>query len=131
MAFLYEIRSDGSLGESWPLGETPVVVGRGEFAEIHVPDSALSRSHFLLVREGHNFFVVDLDSQNGTWVSQKRVSGCRLRSGDVIQAGQSRFCFSERTMPDSIPVQAVTTPHADRPPASWPHEYPRQKTMNP
>ncbi len=115
MAFLYEILSDGSLGESWTLGETPVVVGRGEFAEIHVADTALSRSHFLLVREGPDFFVVDLDSQNGTWVSQKRVSGRRLRSGDVIQAGQSRFCFSERTLEGSIAVRAVTTPHSNGP----------------
>jgi pSer/pThr/pTyr-binding forkhead associated (FHA) protein len=108
MAFLYEILSDGTLGEFWTLGEKPAVVGRGEFADIYVEDGALSRSHFLVVREGQGFFVVDLDSQNGTWLGRERVSGRRLRSGDVIQAGQSRFCFSERTVEGDVSVEAIT-----------------------
>jgi two-component system, cell cycle response regulator len=98
MAFLYQIGPDGSVEESWGVGEKPLVVGRGDSADIYIDDGALSRSHFLVVREGPGFFVVDLDSQNGTWIGRQRVSGRRLHSGEVIQAGQTRFCFSERPL---------------------------------
>jgi pSer/pThr/pTyr-binding forkhead associated (FHA) protein len=93
MAFLYEVLEDGSLGELWPVGEQPLVVGRGGQADICLDDGALSRSHFLVVKEAGQFFVVDLDSENGTWVGAQRVKGHKLHSGETIQAGQSKFCF--------------------------------------
>ncbi len=76
-----------------------MVVGRGETADAFVADNALSRGHFLIVREGGQFFVVDLDSQNGTSVNGKRKSGCKLSPDDVIEAGQSRFLFSKERLP--------------------------------
>jgi pSer/pThr/pTyr-binding forkhead associated (FHA) protein len=101
-AFLYQICPDGSVGESWGVDEKPLVVGRGDAADIYIDDGALSRSHFLVVKEGQSVFVVDLDSQNGTWVGRQRVSGRRLHSGEVIQAGQTRFCFSEQPLEEVI-----------------------------
>jgi pSer/pThr/pTyr-binding forkhead associated (FHA) protein len=39
------------------------------------------------------FFVIDLDSTNGTYVNRQRVRAVRLASGDVIQAGQVELEF--------------------------------------
>jgi pSer/pThr/pTyr-binding forkhead associated (FHA) protein len=108
MAFLYRIQADGSPAESWPVGSQPLVVGRGDCAQALVGDDALSRSHFLLVKEGSDFVLADLDSQNGTSVNGKRISGHKLRSGDVIHAGQSVFFFSsERLALHARPLAAM------------------------
>jgi pSer/pThr/pTyr-binding forkhead associated (FHA) protein len=113
MAFLYRVQPDGSLSQHWMLGGDCVVVGRGEFADAFVDDEALSRSHFLIVCEGKDYFAVDLDSQNGTWVKGKRISGCRLQSGDLVKAGQSFFFFSREpitaaALPGTVPLPGAS-----------------------
>jgi pSer/pThr/pTyr-binding forkhead associated (FHA) protein len=110
MAFLYRIKADGLPGEHWVLGETPLVVGREEPADALVEDDTLSRSHFLVVREGLEFFLVDLNSSNGTWVNGQPVTAHRLKSGEIVVAGDSAFCFrvtvpSPTTAP--IPLQLL------------------------
>src|SRR5271166_4183535 len=61
MAFLYHIRAnDGTPTEFWPVGEKPLVVGRGDSVDAFVDDDSLSRSHFLVVREAGEYFVIDL-----------------------------------------------------------------------
>src|SRR5438132_1490135 len=99
MAFLYHIKGQGSPPGRWEFNDKPMVVGRGEFADAQVQDETLSNSHFLIVREGADFFLVDLDSRNGTWVNGERVSGHKLHPNEVIMAGQSLFYFSHSPVP--------------------------------
>ncbi len=94
MAFLYRIESDGSPAESWEFRDKPLVVGRGASADARVADDMLSHGHFLIVREGSDFFLVDLNSRNGTWVNGERVAARKLGADASIAAGQSRFRFS-------------------------------------
>ncbi len=103
VAFLYHVNSDGTAGEHWTVTDDPLVVGRGDTADAPVNDPSLSRGHFLLVREAKAFILVDLDSQNGTWVGDKRMRGCKLSSGQVIRAGQSLFYFSEHELEAGLP----------------------------
>jgi len=94
MAFLYQIQADGAQGGCWAVGDKPLVVGRGECADARVEDEALSRSHFLVAREGEDFFLIDLDSSNGTWINDEPVSARKLNSNEIIMAGHSLFYFS-------------------------------------
>ena len=93
MAFLCQIRTDGSRGESWEVSHRPLVVGRGNCADACIDDDSLSRSHFLIIREHEEFFLIDLDSRNGTWVDGEPVSARKLSPNENIMAGQSLFCF--------------------------------------
>jgi pSer/pThr/pTyr-binding forkhead associated (FHA) protein len=92
--WLYHVLADGTPLKNWPVSQEPLVIGRGEFANAGVNDTALSRSHFMIVRESSQFFVVDLDSQNGTWIKGERITGRKLNPGDIISAGKSLFYFS-------------------------------------
>jgi hypothetical protein len=56
-------------------------------------DPALSARHFKVVPDDGWFYVVDLDSTNGTYLNRRRVRAARLSSGDVIQAGQVELEF--------------------------------------
>jgi len=93
MAFLYRIQTDGSPAECWTVEDKPMVVGRSEFVDAYVEDDALSGSHFLIVREGGDFLVVDLHSSNGTLVNGSRITAHKLQPNEFIQAGRSLFCF--------------------------------------
>jgi pSer/pThr/pTyr-binding forkhead associated (FHA) protein len=108
MAFLYRIGSDGCPAECWTVEDTPLVVGQGDSAEARVEDDMLSHSHFLIAPEGHDFILVDLESRNGTWLNDQRVSAGKLGANTLIRAGQSLFCFSLTALPKS--AQPVSVP---------------------
>ena len=82
--------------QSWEIGEQPLAIGRENVADIQIDDESLSRRHFLVLRDGDNCFLQDLQSQNGTWVDGRRASETRLRHHDCILAGRTLFLFSER-----------------------------------
>ena len=95
MAFLYQVRADGSVVKHWALGQKPLVVGRGDHADACVEDNTLSSNHFLVLTQGTDFFAIDLRSSNGTSVNGNRFLSRKLQQGEVIQAGQSQFCFTD------------------------------------
>ena len=113
MAFLYQVRADGSVVQHWALGQKPLVIGRGDHADACVEDNTLSSSHFLILSQGADFYAMDLRSSNGTSVNGSRILSRKLQLGEVIHAGQSQFCFTD--CPPSIftnlSVQASVTTH--------------------
>lgn len=60
---------------------------------LSVPDPALSSQHFKIVPKDDNYYFVDLDSTNGSFIGGRKVSAKRLRSGEMIRAGQVEFEF--------------------------------------
>jgi pSer/pThr/pTyr-binding forkhead associated (FHA) protein len=103
MAFLYHIKPDHQ-AECWLVDNKPMVVGRGDSADAYVEDDALSRSHFLIVREDEDYYIVDLHSSNGTWVDGELICASKLHSQQVIIAGESPFFFSCSAVPaDNLP----------------------------
>ncbi len=60
---------------------------------ITLRDPALSARHFKVVPDDGRYYVVDLDSTNGTYLNRRRVRAARLASGDLIQAGQIELEF--------------------------------------
>ena len=95
MASLCLLDENGSLAGRWELGFRPVTVGRGATADVIVDDPALSRLHFIIEREGEEFLLKDLNSQNGTWVDGHRAGLAKLHHHDCILAGRSLFLFKE------------------------------------
>ncbi len=110
MAFLDRIAADGSPAECWAVADTPLVVGQGESADAQVEDDTLSHSHFLIVREGPDFFLVDLESRNGTWVNDQRISAGKLHPDELIRAGKSLFQFTTSMHPAGAPQQPTADP---------------------
>ena len=71
-----------------------MVAGRGKKVEIQLIDDLVSREHSRFYRQGVDYFVVDLDSANGTRVNGKKVvEPVLLTSGDIIEIGSSILRF--------------------------------------
>lgn len=68
----------------------PVVVGRGDGADLTIADPFASERHACFDRVGGRLVVEDLGSTNGTLVNGVRLQGRRaLERGDAIAIGQT------------------------------------------
>ena len=111
MATLFQIGEDGSRAERWEIGEDPVIVGRSGQARVNIADEGVSRRHFLILREGDDYVIKDLNSRNGTWVEGRRVSAERLHHNDCILAGRTLFLFADRLAASTTPDERPMGPH--------------------
>jgi two-component system, cell cycle response regulator len=82
-----------NLGARYPLKETPLIVGRDEGCQICVNDDSVSRRHARLEPLGEGYGVVDLQSTNGTYVNDHRVTLHQLKDGDYLRIGNGIFRF--------------------------------------
>jgi len=111
MAALYHIGDDGSRAERWELDEKPVVVGRSGQAKVSIEDEGLSRRHFLILRDGEDYVIKDLNSRNGTWVAGRRVFAEKLHNNDCILAGHTVFLFAARPVLSTAAGKPLMGPH--------------------
>ena len=91
------IRSGGGrAGESFPIDEERMSIGRTPDAAVFLDDVTVSRNHALLVRRQDGLYVDDLGSLNGTYVNRRRIESHRLEEGDEIQVGKYKLSYLER-----------------------------------
>ena len=57
-----------------------IVIGRGEDADLMLPNISVSRHHAEVSIQGNQAFIQDLDSSNGTVLNGKRVGDAELSS---------------------------------------------------
>jgi pSer/pThr/pTyr-binding forkhead associated (FHA) protein len=78
-------------GQSVPLGDQPILLGRGTDAAIRLDDDYVSTRHARFATNGEQWFVEDMGSTNGTYLGSQRVStpvpvgiGIQVRLGKTI-----------------------------------------------
>jgi len=91
------IRSGGGrAGESFPMAEDRIAIGRSPDAGVFLDDVTVSRNHALLVTRNDGTYIDDLGSLNGTYVNRSRIESQRLEDGDEIQVGKYKLSFLEK-----------------------------------
>jgi uncharacterized protein len=123
-------------GERVLLDKNKTVFGRHQSCDCRLPGKTVSREHFAIERNNGKFFLVDLESVNGTFANGERVSWVELKDGDTIRAGSYSLLFEEAAEPgppanSTIGDQASTdskTTDEKQPLFKTEHErlYPRQ-----
>lgn len=78
-----------------PLQYDEVFIGRKGLNHIVVEDMYTSRRHARINFENSEYILEDLDSRNGTYVNDKKISSCVLQNEDIIKIGKSYFKFKE------------------------------------
>lgn len=86
---------DGLLAE-YPLSLEVTSIGRSPDNDIRVAKSAVSRKHAKVVFGPDGYTVIDLGSENGTFVNGERITERLLKNGDVLQIGPTDFIFREQ-----------------------------------
>lgn len=83
---------DGAFaGQRIPITPAGLTVGRETDNMLIVPDPSVSRRHARFALENGALVVYDLNSTNGVFVNEQRVSQRILQSGDVVRFGSIRF----------------------------------------
>ena len=83
----------GRVGESFPLDNDRMTIGRRPDSDVFLDDVTVSRDHALLVKRGGDYYLDDLGSLNGTYVNRHRIESHRLEDGDELQVGKFKLTF--------------------------------------
>lgn len=77
-------------GQSIPLGNEPILLGRGTDAAIRLNDDYVSTRHTRFATNGDQWFVEDVGSTNGTYIGNQRVtSPVAITVGVPVRLGKT------------------------------------------
>ena len=86
----------GRAGESFPLEGERLTIGRRPDSDVFLDDVTVSRDHAVLVRRGHDYYLDDCGSLNGTYVNRRRIESHHLADGDELQVGKYKLAYFSR-----------------------------------
>ena len=90
-------------GEEFALGDTAVIGRLGRNDVSLKEDRGASLEHARVYRRDDRYFVVDLNSQNGTSVNGSAVQRSELHPGDELTIGETRLRFEAEPPAPSPP----------------------------
>jgi diguanylate cyclase (GGDEF)-like protein len=93
-ACLVQIYPTGpGMGACYILGDSTSVIGRDPECDIRIRDKSVSRRHARVEFVHGEYSITDLDSTNGTYVNDQRVSSRLLKDGDYLHVGNAIFRY--------------------------------------
>jgi pSer/pThr/pTyr-binding forkhead associated (FHA) protein len=87
-----------------PLDADNVTLGRHPENAVVLESPRVSRRHARVERKGDRFVLVDLNSDNGTWVGPEKITRHTLEDGDAIRIGGIRIVFKAALVADELTV---------------------------
>jgi len=80
--------------KEYEFDSTPVTIGRRDDNDVVIDNMAVSGHHAVIEAEDPNYYVlVDLESLNGTFLNEKKVSRERIFDGDSVIVGKHTLSF--------------------------------------
>ena len=104
------ISLDGAAIKEVQLTKERTTLGRRLYNDIVIKHLAVSGEHALLQMTGHEVYIEDLNSTNGTYVNGKTVKKQLLQDRDTIEIGKYRIQFDKeagRSQPASAEGRGV------------------------
>ena len=86
--FVLVVGSGRERGFSYEVYAVPVSMGATDANDLVFPEPRVSRNHAVLARRGRHIEIVDLNSENGTFVNDLHVERQALKHGDRISLGR-------------------------------------------
>jgi hypothetical protein len=93
------IRTDGNTDYVHVLNRR-TRIGRGPENDLVIEAQFISRNHAILLAGPVHSTIEDLNSTNGVFVNNKRVTRQTLKDGDRVTIGRTQFRYSVRTLPE-------------------------------
>ena len=79
------------IGQRLTVERAPMTLGRDPDCTVHIPDEEVARKHAVLEHRPEGLFIRDLGSMNRILVNHREVRDARLRHGDEVELGRTRF----------------------------------------
>ena len=102
MRFEFVVRSGKEAGRTVTLssGQT-IALGRLKGCDVLVDDEAASRRHCTITARENLCVVADLQSANGTFVNERRITSIELAKGDRLRIGSTVLELLDTNAPES------------------------------
>lgn len=78
-------------GSEYVLLADEIKIGRTEENDIVLPEKSVSRHHASLFIGQDGFWLQDMNSKNGTFLNQEKITKTSLKRNDAIKIGQSKL----------------------------------------
>ena len=104
-AGLLVVRRGPNAGSRFLLDADVTTAGRHPESDIFLDDVTVSRRHAEFRKTAEGFFVRDVGSLNGTYVSRERIDDSALQGGDEVQIGKFRLVFLTGHRPGDTAAQ--------------------------
>lgn len=93
--------------KTYVLDKEEFLIGRARDCDLRMEENTISGRHAKILKVQDHYEIEDLQSTNGTFLNDMRVSRKRLRSGDKIKFDQFEFLFTD---PSDVSRTIVATP---------------------
>ena len=90
-----------------------MIIGRDPASDFPVNEDVISRSHAKIVKRWGGIALVDLESKNGSYVNNKRITEEYLHDGDRLALGTIVFLFRN---PQEINIKEISEEILKKPP---------------
>ena len=107
------VRLSGSAPEEVLLSSNELTIGRDSSNSVQLQDPTVSSHHCRIERDADLLVLVDCDSTNGTFVNGKAASRVRLKHGDEILVGSTKFYYLLDDVPPSSGEIRIEEPAED------------------
>lgn len=96
------ISMEGVLIKEVQLSKDRTTLGRRPYNDVVIDNLAVSGEHAVLQLSGHDVYVEDLNSTNGTFVNGKSIKRQALHNDDVIEIGKYRIQYVSEAVPQTL-----------------------------
>lgn len=98
-------------GKTFSLDKSEVIIGRSPECDIVIQDNTVSARHARLIQRNNSWNIEDLDSTNGTFVNNKRVTKAYpLVGGEIIRLGKVELKFQAVTQQSQTQTTQISSP---------------------
>ncbi len=70
-----------------------ITIGRNMKNDLHIDNLAVSNFHARIKRLDDKYFIEDLNSTNGTYINEEKITRCVLQDGDIASIGKHSLTF--------------------------------------
>lgn len=91
----------GCLDNLIELTARKITLGRDPDCDIPTPDEFSSRHHATIAEDSGEYWLIDRESRNGTYINDERVGRRRLMPGDQLRVGKHVFKFLPSGHPEA------------------------------
>lgn len=82
---------EGRLKSGYPLKKERVIIGRDVKCDIMINDESVSRQHAEIMKTEFGYKLTDMNSKNGIFVNNQRISQAYLQDSDLVIIGNRNF----------------------------------------
>ncbi len=116
----------GSILKVFPILRGQMLIGHDPACHLFIDSLALAPEHARVDTQDQTSILVDLGSEQGTFVNQKRIDKHLLEDGDIIRVGKHTLQYIFEEVPDLSSVDDVHMSNANIPQPAMP-ETPKEE----